>query len=366
MILGLVSGIIVFVVALTGSIYAFQDEIQNATQPHRFIKENGQPYLPPSFFMEEAKKVLPGKQIHSVLYPELGKSVQVVFYHHDPVDYHIVYFHPQTGQLLAAVDEKKGFFRFILDGHFYLWLPEKIGQPTVAIATLIFLILLITGLVLWWPKNRQVAAQRFSIKWNSKNKRRLNFDLHTVTGFYVFLLGLVFVITGLVWGFSWFAKTYYSGITGETFKDYELPQGQIAVTHQPLDQLWKRLHNSKTANNSIEYHLPPHDFPDRAIAVNINPDPGTYWQTDYRYFNPATLEEMKVDHPWGSNENLSAGKKLFRMNYDIHVGAVAGLAGKTLMCLCSLLIASLPVTGGLMWYKRRYGKKKYSRSTKTA
>nr|WP_317042014.1 PepSY domain-containing protein [Algoriphagus alkaliphilus] len=42
----------------------------------------------------------------------------------------------------------------VLDGHFYLWLPAEIGQPVVASFTLVFLVMVISGWILWWPKNK--------------------------------------------------------------------------------------------------------------------------------------------------------------------------------------------------------------------
>ncbi|WP_370871231.1 PepSY domain-containing protein [Algoriphagus sp.] len=51
-------------------------------------------------------------------------------------------------------DEFADFFRLVLDGHFYLWLPSEIGQPMVASFTLVFLVMVISGLILWWPKNK--------------------------------------------------------------------------------------------------------------------------------------------------------------------------------------------------------------------
>ena len=48
------------------------------------------------------------------------------------------------------------------------------------------------------------------------------------------------------------------------------------------------------------------------------------------------------------------------MNYDIHIGAIGGIAGKIIAFLSSLLIASLPVTGTLLWYGRTYKKTKKS------
>ena len=46
------------------------------------------------------------------------------------------------------------------------------------------------------------------------------------------------------------------------------------------------------------------------------------------------------------------------MNYDIHIGAIGGLLGKILAFTVSLLVASLPVTGTLLWYGRTYKKGK--------
>jgi len=44
------------------------------------------------------------------------------------------------------------------------------------------------------------------------------------------------------------------------------------------------------------------------------------------------------------------------MNYDIHIGAIGGIFGKIIAFLISLGIASLPMTGILLWYGRTYKK----------
>jgi uncharacterized iron-regulated membrane protein len=45
------------------------------------------------------------------------------------------------------------------------------------------------------------------------------------------------------------------------------------------------------------------------------------------------------------------------MNYDIHVGSILGFPGKVLAFLASLIGASLPITGFLVWYGRKFKKK---------
>ena len=67
---------------------------------------------------------------------------------------------------------------------------------------------------------------------------------------------------------------------------------------------------------------------------------------------------MPVEHIYGRLKDAGLADKLLRMNYDIHVGAIGGLAGKILAFCISLVIATLPVTGFYIWYGRRWKKVK--------
>lgn len=356
--LGLTSGLLVFVIAITGCIYAFQAEIRDLTEPYRFVQPCESEILPPSTLMKIARRELPGKLVHAVMYESKKKAAKAIFYSDKDKYYYIVYIDPFSGQVLKVSDEEGGFFSFILDGHFYLWLPPTIGQPVVACATLVFFIMILSGLFLWWPRNKNGVKQRFKLKWNARWRRR-NYDLHNVIGFYVSWLAIIFAVTGLVWGFEWFSKGYYQLISGGAeFKEYSSPVSKppamtSAVT-EPLDQLWLSLRKEIPPEGSIELHT--HEDSLSCIAVNINPDPDTYWQTDYRYYDQYNLKELSVDHIWGRSEANGVAQKLIRMNYDIHVGAVLGFGGKVLAFLASLIIASLPITGFLIWWGRRYKK----------
>ncbi|UYQ94604.1 PepSY domain-containing protein [Chitinophaga horti] len=65
--LGLVSGIIVFIVSVTGCIYAFQREITDITQPYQFVEQQNKPYLPPSQLRAIAAKEVFGEKGEGVL-----------------------------------------------------------------------------------------------------------------------------------------------------------------------------------------------------------------------------------------------------------------------------------------------------------
>jgi uncharacterized iron-regulated membrane protein len=89
------------------------------------------------------------------------------------------------------------------------------------------------------------------------------------------------------------------------------------------------------------------------IAANANEDASTYWKTDYRYFDQYSLKELPAQSIYGRLKDANAADKLIRMNYDIHTGAIIGLPGKILMFFASMIAASLPVTGCLIWLGRR-------------
>jgi uncharacterized iron-regulated membrane protein len=54
-----------------------------------------------------------------------------------------------------------------------------------------------------------------------------------------------------------------------------------------------------------------------------------------------------------SFEQMNNGERINAMNYDLHVGSIAGLPGKILAFCASLIAASLPVTGFLIWLGRK-------------
>lgn len=358
--LGLASGTIVFIIAITGCFYAFQEEIQNITEDYRFVEKQNVPFLFPSKLEAIARKELPNKTLHAIQYEGSEKSAEAIFYHNDEKNeannyYKIVHINPYSGEVLEINDMYSGFFRWILDGHFYLWLPHEIGQTIIVSATLIFVLMIISGFILWFPKNKKAAKQRFWFRWKEGIKwKRKNYDLHNITGFYVMSIALIFAITGLVWGFPWFAYGYYTLIGGEKSLIYEDPiSNQIAKNkvENPLDKIYLLMVKEYPNAVSIEVHPP--ETRTSPIAANANLDEKTYWKTDYRYFNQYTLEEQEVKHIYGKLENASISDKIMRMNYDIHTGAIFGLAGKLFAFLISLLIASLPITGFLIWYGRR-------------
>lgn len=373
--LGLASGIVVFIVSITGCLYAFQKEISRITQPYQFVPVETQPYLPPSRLKHIAelhqfgdKAGKPGKIINAIQYPGKGKAA-IATYRDKKTGYMMIYLDPYSGSVLKVKALEKDFFRIILTGHYNLWLPRETGQQVVCWGTMIFVVLLITGLVMWWPRNLRKANvnKSFKVKWKASFKR-VNYDLHNVLGFYVFTGALIIAITGLYFGFKWVPKTIYWVASGGK----QLPERRGAVfsdtTHLPVqtalyspeDSVWASLRRGYTSDGSLQISFAQKQSD--AITASWNPQEGTFYKNHTRYFDRYSLQEIPGKTLYNKPfEECSGADKLVRMNFDIHVGAIGGIAGKCIAFLISLISGSLPITGFIIWW----GKKRKGKGTRT-
>ncbi|MEH0153432.1 PepSY-associated TM helix domain-containing protein, partial [Limibacter armeniacum] len=199
--------------------------------------------------------------------------------------------------------------------------------------------------------------QRFSIKWSASWKR-VNYDLHNVLGFYAMLVGLALALTGMVMGFQWFADTVYTLTGGKGSAVYQMPLSDttaVVVDELPkpvIDQVWEKLEADKPATGQAYISVP--QLKTESFYTYINHKPSSFHQVDYFHFDQFTGKKLGADMPFdGKYEDADFAKKLQRMNYDIHIGAILGLPGKLIVFFASLIIASLPVTGTVIWWGRR-------------
>jgi len=360
--LGLASGIIVFIVALTGCILVFEQEFKSLTQAWRHAErpENAA-YLLPSVIKAKVAPLFPGKEISGIWYYGHGRTA-VVSMNSDSS----VFVNPYNGKVVAVANEED-FFHFVLEGHTALWIETKIGktivgQAIVSYATLIFFVLLISGLILWWPKKWSKANRdrSFKIKWNAKIKR-VNYDLHNVLGFYSLLVALIITMTGLSMSFAWFSKSiYWLSSGGGSQAPYVSSTSD--TTHIIPDVMLKNVDLAfrkgiteiGTYNkDAIIVSFP--DEPSEPIALCTDMHNGS-WR--YVYLDQYTLKELPSTQV--HIDELEIADWLRRTNYAIHVGAIGNIPTKILYFLASLICATLPITGFYVWWHRGYGKSKKS------
>lgn len=356
--LGLASGLVMVVVCLTGSVYVFEREIRDLTEPYRFVNVQESGYAFPSVLQATASKVLGEKEVIQVEYPAPDRAAIVAQW--DKAGYWLVYLNPYTAEVLKVKDMDRDFLRWVIEGHVGLWIPG-IGRQIVAWSTLVFVLLLLTGMVLWWPKSskKKVLKNALFIKKGS-GKRKLTFDLHNVLGAYSFTFLLVIALTGLVWGFEWFAKGSYWLTSGgkQTLPEWEmLTSDSSLATERPsipaVDRLWlsqAKHSNASKAALSVSF---PNNSTD-VITVTFQRNQKLQYRNEVRFFDQYSLKELKGNSLQALTFEQSDGaQKLRKLNLDLHTGAALGLAGKLLAFMASLIGASLPITGFLIWWRKK-------------
>jgi uncharacterized iron-regulated membrane protein len=360
---GLASGIVVFIVCLTAAIWAFSPEIENWTQSYRHVQKENSPFLPVTTLKAIAEKQLPDKKANRVILNGDDKAATADFYGEGY--YNSVFINPYNGSVLKVKNNRGDFFGIIITGHYTLWLGE-VGGQIVKWGTLVFLIMLITGIVLWWPGNKAATKQRFRVKWNASPKR-LNYDLHNVFGFYASWIVLFAALTGLVWTFDWLSKAeYWVGSGGKEMPAYPNPIAKKQMGDTSIANGIDGLFTSKLSLYKNPYYATVSFPQDDSAAYNISIYPHKrYYDADNFYYNQHTLQEIPVSF-YGQYKNANGGEKLNRMNYDIHIGNIFGLPGRIAMFLAVLVGASLPITGFYIWWGRNKKKKTTKKEDKKA
>ncbi|MDJ0364986.1 PepSY-associated TM helix domain-containing protein [Hymenobacter sp. H14-R3] len=352
--LGLGSGLVVFVVSLTGAIFTFQDEIRDATQPWRLVATPAATApLPPSRLQAAVVASHPGAAPSYTTYYGPGRSATVYFTDKAAGTY-FSSLDPYTGRVLHEQDLRTDFFTIVQALHMHLLLPVAWGEWVVGIAITIFLMMLGTGLVLWWPKRRHERKQRLTIKWGAK-WRRLNYDLHQVLGFYIAASAFIIALTGLFMSFgSWLQAASTVANMGQHYSLEETPPvvdtlaTAPTTTQPPVDVAYAQVRqHSPTADMVV---IVPAASRQQPLYCLTYQKALHYYHRDEYYFHPVSGQLLRaLPHATKSN-----GKKLGDLNYDLHTGQLLGLGGKIVAFLISLLSASLPVTGTLLWWGRRH------------
>lgn len=196
--LGLALGLILIIVGLTGSLLVFEDEINQWSDDRQFgtVTPIGE-VLPAERMVEIFQTTYPNGKILFIAAPSDDRHLFILQFHpkNNPDDWHAAFINPYTGTVMGdrSLSESR-LTDYLIDLHKSLMLSGLEGATIVGIASLLLVILSLTGVILW-PGWRKLTSG-FKIKWNTRPKR-LNFDLHKVVGiimavFMVSLPSLVF------------------------------------------------------------------------------------------------------------------------------------------------------------------------------
>lgn len=345
--LGLAAGLVIMITCFTGAVLVFEKELQQNIYPERYFVEANGTSLPLESLISNLKKTLPDATVTGVkVYTEANRSVELSYSGKEKDQNGTAFMNPYTGELISLYSYRTTFFYTMFSLHRWL-LAGDTGKLIVGISTVIFLFILITGIVLWWPENKKKLKQRLKLKWNAGWKR-VNHDFHIVLGFYSAIFLFAFAFTGLAWSFQWFNNGIY-WITGTESKRPDPPTSVYDSTYQTIT--WDvALVSIKNHVSNVQYYSlsSPKDSASAISVSTLSISPVHEKASDQYYIDQYSGQFL------GSfvYQDRNLGQRVRSLFYPIHVGSIGGLPGRIIALLACLAGAIFPITGVIMWLNR--------------
>jgi uncharacterized iron-regulated membrane protein len=269
-----------------------------------------------------------------------------------------VYVNPYTAEIVGHDKYDRAFLQWVYDLHSDLLLGST-GLVVNAIGGFALLGMCLTGLVIWWPGIRKVAAG-FHYELRAGWKRQV-YDLHKVAGIAVLVPLALLAVTGAYWGFP----TQYEAAlgllsNGEGRRNAPaappLPAATAPAASAPvasasappgLDVVLARALAAMPEGEPTLFTFPSRPGQPYSLRKKLPGD----WRTigDHSvYIHPANGEVLRVDR----HHELPLGVRLHRDIYGLHFGSFWGHPTRIAWVVVGVAGFALFATGWLMYWNR--------------
>lgn len=368
--------------SVTGGLYLFKPQIEAALYaPYRHVAQGPAPMLRPDAIAARAVDAVPGSVLHKYVLPRAPDDAVEVLVGKGGEDVR-VWIHPQTGSVLYKVPEEDRLMPVVFRLHGEL-LAGDFGSALVETAACWTIVMLVTGLFLWWPRKALGQAGGGpgrglgGVLWPRLRRGRALFwrDLHAVTGLWITLGALFLIASGLPWAKVWgdYLKDVRS-LTATASERQDWSAGSIAETRRRAEaDAAMRAMMAEHAGHGGAAAM--HTAPDRpaldavviraatlhfAAPVELSPPttPGAPWQVRSQAENRPRRDSAQVtadgtlagvqrfaDRPWID--------RAIGYGVAIHEGAWAGLANQIVNLAVLAGLVMLSASSVVLWWRRR-------------
>lgn len=370
---GLLSIPFILWLAVTGSIYLFRPQIDRwLDEPYDSLDIHGNPATA-SAQVQAAVDAVPGSSLHHYQLPRTNRSAIQIIVGRGSDEFR-VYVHPQRLQILKVINEDHRPMMVVFHLHGELLMGDW-GSMVIELAGSWAVIMILTGLYLWWP--RQVSNLAGVLYPRLLRGQRIFWrDIHAVTGIWVSLLALFLLFTGLPWASSW--GKYLEAVrklTGTQASQEEWTTGRSSELAQ------RTARNTQPVPGAHAHHLGhsgsasamPSQFQalDAMIAtvaplnlaypVQISPPtaPGRFWTAMSDSQNRTLHDKVFLDPVSGTmtgRQNFSQQIWIDRWiltGVAAHEGQLFGIANQLLGLFTTCGLIALSLSALVLWWRRR-------------
>lgn len=347
----------VVALALTGSAYLFRPQIEAwIDRDFASLERTGQPATQDAIVAAAVASV-PGSKLAAIVLPEAPNMAARVLVSEQGARTR-VYVHPDTLEILKSVPEDSRFRRIVFKMHGELLMGPN-GGYIVELAASWAIVMVLTGLYLWWPRTASGLGGVLYPRLGAGAKRFWR-DIHAVTGVWVSAFALFLLVSGMPWATVW----------GAGFKQVRAWTGTAAVSQDWFTSSTDEHAHHRAADTGVAQAARGaasiESVVMQAMALNLAPPvlvtPPTasspYWQVK----SDAANRPLGAD-VWLSAETAQAvARRDFADRHVIdqivgfgiaaHEGQLFGVANQILGLLTAMGLVVLCVSAFVMWRRR--------------
>jgi uncharacterized iron-regulated membrane protein len=347
---GLIVTPIILIMAITGGIYLLQPQIEDWMYGDRlYLNAEYQGAIDHDAIIQAAKDQLSAKQVHSYQPPATSnQTAQVVLTAKDGAKL-TAFLNPGTHEVLGTVGEKWRLMNVARDIHKGLLLGTP-GRVITELAACWLIVMIATGLYLWWPRKNK---ERGALVPNTKaSGRKLWREFHAVPGAWVGLWILALLITGLPWSMVWGGLlSDISTRAGEGFPKAVFAARPISTSNEELPEVSMNQLFHTISQKSIT-HAFKIDYPwweKGSYALMPLRHGGQSQDLAFLFFDRRSGDILD-GYRW---DDLGKVGRLTSLGVAFHEGRLFGSANQLLNLIAVLVLITMCISGPIMWWKRK-------------
>ena len=357
---GTTIGLAIFFLAVTGSLMAFQTQIVAWAERSARVRPLAEAVsLPPSALANAARASQANAMpTNLTFFADKSRPVEIAFGQKQ-----VLLLDPYSGKVLSAeAGRLRNFFITVRDLHRWLALNgawRERARSIKAACCLLFLLQIITGLVLWIP--RQLSWQHFrAVLWfRGKTRGRVReWNAHNVAGIWISLPAIAILLSGLIMAYPWATALLYRAAGTPPPPAVNRSAGSeddnaLKQRGSPDADEWKRI-DAMTIRaieqdpkwTSVSFRLPATE--DKTVVFTVD-EAGSLPAARSRLTLERKTARVVRWEPFSSNPR---GRQWRQYARYIHTGEFLGLPGETIVFSTCLGIMLMVWTGFSLAWRR--------------
>lgn len=335
--LALATSVFILILALTGSALVFEGAIDRGLNPQLWrVPPAGQPL---SLDTLAARALAGAPRPLTVITP--GRVADRAF--QAQAGQTQIFLDPYTGRLLGTREQNdfnRSLPRRLHVLHVSL-LAGSIGGEIVGIVTMASLLLVVTGIIIWW------RDRLWRIHWSASWKR-IAFDMHHSLGIIASLVLFVITASGMVIHYETFGRAIAKiGATPRTPPPRQ-PPADSGATPVSFDAAATAARAALPGASIAFVSLPANAGQPLVVSMRFPEDrtPGGRSRVLLdRYRGTVLMAE--------STRAAPAGRAINNAMRSVHTGDILGKPTEVVWLLGALVLASQAISGALMWWNAR-------------